>query len=279
MPEGHTIHRLARDHTKALTGQFIRASSPQGRFAEGAELIDGRLLQSIDAWGKHLCYWFSGRRTRDPLIGMHVHLGLYGKFRLHRLTDNHGSPRPIPDPQGAVRVRIIGSGAAIDLNGPNTCELVTPQAWATLTDRLGEDPLRTDCDPERLWRRVSKSRAAMGAMLLNQSVFAGVGNIFRSDSLHACGIHPEREARSLSRDEFDRLWQTISMMLEIGVKQNRIITTDAALRGGRIGRPTRSEALRVYKKEHCPSCEGQVESWEQAGRMVYACPSCQPKEA
>lgn len=277
MPEGHTIHRIARDHSKALAGQKVTASSPQGRFTDGAELLGGRTLESIDAWGKHLCYWFAPRRKRDEPLGMHIHLGLYGKFRLHRLTDKHGEPKPLPDPRGAVRVRLIGQTAAFDLNGPNTCELLTPEAWTSIADRLGEDPLRPDADPDRLWKRVSGSRAAIGAMLLNQSVFAGVGNIFRCDSLHACAIHPEREARSLSRDEFDHLWHTISTMLHIGVKRNRIITTDAALRGEKIGRPTRSEALRIYKKHDCPTCSAPIRSWVQAGRTVYACESCQPR--
>jgi len=276
MPEGHTIHRIARDHTKALAGQKISAASPQGRFTDGAELLDGRTLESIDAWGKHLCYWFSPRRKRDEPLGMHIHLGLYGKFRLHQLTDKRGDPKPLPDPRGAVRVRLIGQTAAFDLNGPNTCELLTPEAWQSIADRLGEDPLRPDADPDRLWKRVSASRAAIGAMLLNQSVFAGVGNIFRCDSLHACAIHPEREARSLSRDEFNHLWHTISTMLHIGVKRNRIITTDAALRGEKIGRPTRAEALRIYKRNTCPNCSCPIRSWVQAGRTVYACESCQP---
>ncbi|MFB3430114.1 DNA-formamidopyrimidine glycosylase family protein [Phycisphaerales bacterium ac7] len=278
MPEGHTIHRLARDHTKALAGQKIEASSPQGRFTDGAERIDGRRLERIDAWGKHLCYWFERKRKRDEPVGMHIHLGLYGKFRLHRLTDKNGDPKELPEPRGAVRVRVVGETASFDLNGPNTCEIVTPDSWQAITERLGEDPLRDDCDAERLWDRVSKSRAAIGAMLLNQSVFAGVGNIFRCDSLHACGIHPEREARSLSREEFDDLWRTISRMLQIGVKRNRIITIDAALNGERIGRPNRSESLRVYKKDRCPTCGGPITSWEQAGRAVFACSRCQPAD-
>lgn len=273
MPEGHTIHRLARDHTKALAGQKLLVSSPQGRFADQAELIDGRTLTTIDAWGKHLCYWFEPRRTRDEPLGMHIHLGLYGKFRLHKLSDKSPSP---PEPKGAVRVRVVGQTAAFDLNGPNTCELVTREAWADIGDRLGEDPLRPDADPQRLWNRVSKSRAAIGAMLLNQAAFAGVGNIFRCDSLHACRIHPEREARSLSREEFDHLWKTITTMLEVGVKRNRIITVDAALEGKPVSKLRRAESLRVYKKERCPTCASKVRSWEQAGRSVYACEACQP---
>ncbi|XOV75291.1 MAG: zinc finger domain-containing protein [Phycisphaerales bacterium] len=67
-------------------------------------------------------------------------------------------------------------------------------------------------------------------------------------------------------------------MLQIGVKRNRIITIDAALNGERIGRPNRSESLRVYKKDRCPTCGGPITSWEQAGRAVFACSRCQPAD-
>ena len=81
MPEGHTIHRLAREHAPLLTGRPVSMSSPQGRFAEGAQLLSGRLLERVDPYGKHLFYAFSG----DLLL--HVHLGLYGSF-----TRGSGAP-------------------------------------------------------------------------------------------------------------------------------------------------------------------------------------------
>src|SRR4051794_41239544 len=54
VPEGHTLHRIALEHRRLLAGQAIRASSPQGRFAAGAALLDGRVLTGVDAYGKHL---------------------------------------------------------------------------------------------------------------------------------------------------------------------------------------------------------------------------------
>ena len=94
MPEGHTIHRIARDHTKWIGDQTIKVTSPQGRFATEAKKISGCRLLSIHAHGKHLFYQWSPRRF------MHVHLGLYGKFRLHK--------NPPPEPRGAVRIRMQG---------------------------------------------------------------------------------------------------------------------------------------------------------------------------
>ena len=99
MPEGHTIHRLARDHQKFFSGQKLIITSPQGRFESEAKKLSGKRLQSVEAHGKHLFYNFAGRSKSSP-TRVHVHLGLYGKFRLHK--------NPAPEPRGAVRVRMIG---------------------------------------------------------------------------------------------------------------------------------------------------------------------------
>ena len=74
MPEGHSIHRLAIRHRSRLVGHAVRASSPQGRFAAGAALIDGQVLEGTDAWGQHLFHRYGDR-------WLHVHLGLFGSFR------------------------------------------------------------------------------------------------------------------------------------------------------------------------------------------------------
>ena len=73
MPEGHTLHRLAREQTALFAGRLVRVSSPQGRFSAGAALLDGRVLDEVTAYGKHLFACFGA----DVL---HVHLGLYGTF-------------------------------------------------------------------------------------------------------------------------------------------------------------------------------------------------------
>lgn len=261
MPEGHTIHRLARDHAKWFASQEIIVLSPQGRFAREARKISGMQLQSVEAYGKHLFYCFPGDCT------LHVHLGLYGKFRLHK--------NPPPEPKGAVRVRMIGFERSLDLNGPNQCRLVDSAERTRLLDRLGPDPLREDSDPQIAWTRIQRSRSPIGALLLNQSVIAGVGNIYRAEILHVVKIHPERPGNQLSRAEFDELWELTVRWMKLGVRYNRIITVSRTQATKPLSRLGPRERLQIYKKPICGHCESEVHCWELGNRKIYACESCQ----
>jgi hypothetical protein len=137
MPEGHTIHRLARDHARWFAGHPVQVSSPQGRFADAAARLDGRVLVGTDAYGKHLFHRYEGEET------VHVHLGLFGRFLHH--------PAPPPEPRETVRYRVVGGDDAVDLVGATACELLRPDEVEAITARLGPDPIRDDADPERAW--------------------------------------------------------------------------------------------------------------------------------
>jgi endonuclease-8 len=83
VPEGHTLHRLARLHQRKFGGQPVAVSSPQGRFAEGAAMVNGRVLRRATAYGKHLFHHYTG----GPIV--HVHLGLLRG--VHRLRGADGA--------------------------------------------------------------------------------------------------------------------------------------------------------------------------------------------
>lgn len=260
MPEGHTIHRLARDHTRDLAGQPLAVASPQGRAVETAAALDGATIEQIDAYGKHLLYRWS---TGDTL---HVHLGLYGKFRrLHS---------PPPEPRGALRLRLEGEPYTADLRGPIACELLDPAREELLLARLGPDPLRRDGAPERFAATLSRRRIPIGAALMDQTVIAGIGNVYRAEILLMLGIDPRRPARELTAEEMRAVWDTAKRLLTAGVKANRIVTRPR--RKGYKGRVPRRDAVWVYRRDECARCEGPVDAYELAARTMYACPACQP---
>jgi endonuclease VIII len=263
VPEGHTIHRLALDHVRALAGQRVRVSSPQGRNADIAAVLDRHVVEQVTAYGKHLFYYW----LDAPIL--HIHLGLIGSFR------EWAAPLPPPGPN--VQLRMASRRAAVDLVGATTRELIDFARQRQILDRLGPDVLASDADPERAWERLSRRSIPIGAALLDQQILSGVGNVYRAEALFVNGIHPERPADSLSRAEFDRLWSTLAAMLQQGVEDRRIVTVHASERAA--GGVDPEDAFYVYKQHHCRRCGSPIRSWPLGPRRAYACEYCQPPRA
>jgi len=241
----------------------VQASSPQGRFATGASLLDGDRLVRADAWGKYLFVNFSGGQT------LHVHLGLIGKFR-----DRGPDPG---EPTGAIRLRLRNDGGCWDLSGPTRCELIERDERRTIESHLGADPLRRRPDVASARQRVAGMRTPIGAVLLDQTVIAGLGNIYRAEILFLCGIHPLRPSRALTDDEFAAIWDESGRLLRIGVRTGRIITTDPGEIGVSRSAMRASDTLYVYHRQHCRRCGSEIETVQLAGRPMQFCPVCQPQ--
>jgi endonuclease-8 len=261
MPEGPTIHRIARDQNEILAGKKLTLTSPQGRFESGARALNNRRLDHIEAVGKHLFYHFDGSRI------LHIHLGLYGKFRVQ--------PAPGAAPRGAVRVRIASATHIVDLNGPNQCDVIDPTARTEILDRLGADPLAPNANPAKAWTRIHASKQSIGQLLMDQSVIAGIGNIYRAELLWDAKIHPRTLGSDLPKKTFHHIWKTAIAWMELAVDEGRIITTTRRAWKKPPAKLTRDERFNIYKHAHCPRCDAKVEQYPLAGRKVYACPSCQ----
>ncbi len=272
MPEGHTIHRLARRIKRDLAGAPVAASSPQGRFAGGAVALDGHVLGRTDVHGKHLFLGFRDLPADSGTRGwrwVHIHLGLYGSLTLGLL--------PAPPVRGALRLRLVGDRAWADLRGATACELYDAAQKDQLQARLGPDPLRRDADPDLAYARLSRSRVVLGALLLDQAVVSGVGNVFRAELLFRASISPWRTGRQTARPEWDALWTDLRRLMRVGVRRGRIVTTEPVDRDRPNGPARREDAHYVYGRAGLPCrlCGTPLASAPMVGRTVYWCPSCQ----
>ena len=268
MPEGHTLHRLARLHRRRFAGDPVEVSSPQGRFATSAEVVDGRVLERAEAYGKHLFHHYG------PDLVVHVHLGLYGTFS--------DLPLPAAEPRGLVRMRMVGPTHHADLRGPTACELITDDEVAVIRARLGADPLRADADPDRAWARISRSRAPLATLLMDQSVIAGVGNVYRAEALFRHGLDPFLPGRALSRWQWDALWADLVELLRDGVRRGKIETLRPEHDPRLLGPAPRGVvcARRVYAYRRtgdpCLVCGTPIAHDKHLARNLFWCPTCQP---
>ncbi|OXM66202.1 MULTISPECIES: Fpg/Nei family DNA glycosylase [Amycolatopsis] len=267
MPEGHTLHRLARLHQRRYAGAPVGVSSPQGRFASEAALLDGRVMLGAEAYGKHLFHDFG------PLGSVHVHLGLYGTFTEAKL--------PETTPVGQVRLRLTGRTHWTDLRGPTRCELLTPDEVDAIKARLGPDPLRRDARPDEAWQRISASRTSIAALLMDQSVISGVGNVYRAEVLFRHRINPMVPGRALDHVQWKEMWTDLVALMRKGVRIGRIDTVDDEHLPEVTGRAPRQDRhggeVYVYRRtgQPCLVCGTPVAHTELAGRNLYWCPVCQ----
>ncbi len=267
MPEGHTLHRIADVHNRLLAGGPVAAASPQGRFAEGAAILDGARLSEVRAHGKHLFYEWMDAPT------LYVHLGLIGKFRTW-------SRRLPPEPSAATRLVMTNERATTYLTGPMACRLVEPSEVEQIVAAMGPDPIASRRGRNEFKRRLARKRGPIGAALLDQGVLAGVGNVYRSELLFLIGINPQTPAASLTETEADALWDTTVDELRAGVTAGRIVTVKAREAGVRSRMDLdRDEALYAYHRDGlpCRRCSTEIRMTEMGNRRIWWCPQCQPE--
>jgi endonuclease-8 len=246
VPEGDALHRAAR-RLQPLVGQRleVEAVHPRARATQIAERVDGRRLESVEAIGKNLIFRFEGG------LVMRSHLRMSGRWSLRpRGEERRGTPWLV----------LRGDRyEGVQWNGP-VLELHT-RAIA----QLGPDILAKPPDVDTMLGRLRASDGTrwLGEALMDQSVVAGIGNMWLAESLWEARISPWRRVRDVSDAE-------------------RRLALDTAARLMRDALDGRRSSHRVYRRagRPCPRCRTRIRSWGQgdANRMTYWCPTCQVGE-
>ncbi|HVE92966.1 MAG TPA: DNA-formamidopyrimidine glycosylase family protein [Actinomycetota bacterium] len=255
MPEGDTIFRAAR------TLHGVLAQKPLVRFEapglEGPPPGPGEVVESVRAKGKHLLIRFSGGRT------LHSHMGMNGSWHVYRPGQRWQKPRH------RARVVVEAGGWVAVCFSPMTLELIG-DAEAAVHERLsslGPDLCLPDADLQEALRRMrARPNMQLGVALLDQRIACGVGNVFKSEALHAAREDPF----ALVRDVSDARLRTLIEIAAVQLRSN--------LGSGR--RTTVEEGLAVYKRSgrDCRRCSATIRMLHQGKppRSTYWCPGCQP---
>lgn len=344
MPEGHTVHRLARTFSELFAGEAVSVSSPQGRFAQGAAQVSGRPMARAQAYGKQMFLGFGPMDApEEELLWLRVHLGLYGSWTFSgdssvRVAHAIGAPRKRigeqekvlpshvgaqelahgetvtelrasstgavwnpPEPRGQVRVRILGEHAVADLTGPTACEIISWSEASAHIKKLGPDPIRTDADSSLFVEKAVKKKVAIGQLLMDQSVIAGVGNIYRAEALFRAGLDPYTPGNNVPAETLRGIWDDLVILMRDGVKTGAIVTTEpedrdkgidpvalaelhaagrAVTRQNTDGVPgavPREESFYVYHRQGqpCRVCGTPIALADMQARKLYWCAHCQ----
>lgn len=250
MAEGDTILRLARRVESALAGDTVSAfaPNPRGRVA-GVEQLDGRQLDGAEARGKHLLLHFGD-------LVLHSHLGISGDWDLYPPGGAWRRPR------AAAWVVLEGRDQeAVQFGGP-TLRVVANRRLRRDPQlvRLGPDVLATEFDADAVLVALrTDPRRALGSALLDQSVVAGIGNVFKSEACFAAGVDPWRQVGEATDAE---------LLAVLESARERMLHAVASGRG----RPA------VYgRRGPCPACGTAILHRGQGdgNRVTYWCPACQ----
>ena len=244
VPEGDSLHRAAR-RLQVLVGDRVAAESPnaRGRATGVAEQIDGRRLEAVEAVGKNLILRFEGGVT------VRSHLRMSGSWRVRAAGD------PVP---GRPWLVLRGERAQALLYGGRVLELN-----ARAVRGLGPDILASEPDLERLLRNFRRGDQArqVGDALTDQRLVAGIGNVWKAESLWHARVSPWRRVGDVTDGEIRALLETAARLMGRSVETGREEVNIAH----RAGMP-------------CPRCGTLIRSRGQGddNRAAYWCPTCQP---
>lgn len=228
------------------------------------ERIAGQPVKTVSRRGKFLIL----QLKPDTLL---IHLRMSGDLRVEPALDENGKPRPA-EPHDRMILE-FKDGLRLAFNDPRKFGrvwLVTDPA-EVLTG-LGPEPFDTDFTAEELHERLKDRQRSIKPLLLDQTVIAGLGNIYTDEALHLAKINPLIPAASLSRMQVEHLWLAIRSVLMEGIRRNGA-SIDWVYRGGDF-----QNHFRVYGRagQPCPVCGTPIERMVVGQRGTHFCPVCQP---
>ncbi|MGA2787209.1 MAG: bifunctional DNA-formamidopyrimidine glycosylase/DNA-(apurinic or apyrimidinic site) lyase [Verrucomicrobiota bacterium] len=281
MPELPEVEVLARHLRPLIRGKTIRGVTVRRAKVLAPTLLHkfrrtllGAKFTGLSRRGKYLLFQLRAKTGGKPvtLLG---HLGMTGRFYLAR--------KSLHPPRHAA--------AVLDLGGENLIYEDTRYFGRLTLDtsavkRLGPEPLEDAFDKAAFGRSLKRSRQAIKIKLLDQTLVAGIGNIYASEALFRARISPRLPARRLTAMQVARLWQAIRKVLSEAIACGSTVPlnfggnkTDGLFYFGRApGAPDYyEERLRVYDRagRPCPHCGGLIRRIRQAGRSTFYCPHCQ----
>ncbi len=265
MPEGDTIHKLAGRLRPVLEGErLLRFEAP--RLSGPIRPRPGMLIESVGAHGKHLLIRFE----RDLVL--EVHLGMVGTWQIARPGDR------LRKPPHLVRARLGVEGWDATFFTAPTVRAFVDRGAATPISHLGPDLAVTDPDVEGVLSRMSsrpEPDRSIAEVLLDQTVAAGIGNVFKSEVLWSCRVNPFAPVSAVDDDARRELVETAAHQIRSNLAPGRRRTVPSGLAVYRRHRqPCLRCATPIAMRRHgdmarstywCPNCQGTVERSTSGG--------------
>jgi endonuclease-8 len=275
MPEGDTIHRAADTLQRAIGGQVVtrfESVLPKLTRADADAPIRGRTVERVEARGKHLLIWFSGD------LVLRTHMRMNGSWHIYRPGERW--QRPHRDMRIVIETPAMH---AVAFTVP-VAEFVTSRDLANhdIVAELGPDPLSDTFSAEQAIERMhAHGDIEIADVLLDQSVIAGIGNVFKSEVLFGARVNPFVPVSQLTREQLAEIVAVATRFMRANVVSGVAsgVSRTASMRRT-TGRADPSARLWVYGRggQPCRRCGTAISRQKQGpyARSTYWCPKCQP---
>ncbi|WP_053218942.1 DNA-formamidopyrimidine glycosylase [Virgibacillus senegalensis] len=270
LPEVETIRKtlleLVRnkqiDEVKVYWENIIKQPADVQLFKE---MLSGQTILDIGRKGKFLLF-----ELDNYTLISHLRMeGKYGVYEQHEPVLNHTHVIFTFTDGSELRYKDVRKFGTMHLVEKGTASQQRPLS------QLGPDPFSPAFDFDQFFNKVHKSERTIKSILLDQTVIAGLGNIYVDETLFKAGIHPERKGTSLSRDEVSNIHQKAVDTLELAIEQGGTTIRSYVNSQGQIG--MFQQELYVYgqEKEPCKQCGGPITKIKVGGRGTHICLNCQ----
>ena len=270
LPEVETIRTGLEPHLVGRTFEQVEISDPRLTRPldprEVAAELEGERVAAVERRGKYLVVRFETGRV------LLIHLRMTGSL-LHARRDAAAGDAYV---RAVVRLDNESDVAYRDVRRFGTWLLLEPgELDPYLAERIGKEPLGTGLTARSLTDRLARRKAPLKAVVLDQRVFAGVGNIYADEALWWARLHPLRPANTLTPEELKALVRSIRRALRLGIARQGATLRDYRNANGESG--GMQAEFRVYGRagEPCTRCGHPIEKTRAGGRGTWFCPNCQ----
>jgi formamidopyrimidine-DNA glycosylase len=270
LPEVETIRTGLEPHLVGRTFEQVEISDPRLTRPldprEVAAELEGERVAAVERRGKYLVVRFETGRV------LLIHLRMTGSL-LHASRDAAAGDAYV---RAVVRLDNDSDVAYRDVRRFGTWLLLEPgELEPYLAERVGKEPLGSGLTARSLTDRLARRKAPLKAVVLDQRVFAGVGNIYADEALWWARLHPLRPANTLTPEELKALVRSIRRALRLGIARQGATLRDYRNANGEAG--AMQSEFRVYGRdgEPCTRCGHPIEKTRAGGRGTWFCPNCQ----
>lgn len=267
LPEVETVRRGLEPFLKDKIVQSITMNRPDLRFAlpaEMGEIFNGRICKNLRRRGKYILMDFDNGQT------LVVHLGMSGRFAINPSSSEKHDHVVITTISGDSIVYNDARRFGMMFIVQTGDEHIHP-AFAT----MGPEPFDPDFNGQTLTRTLQNKKTSIKAALLDQSVVAGIGNIYACEALYMAGISPTRIASTIKGKKADKLITSLRTVLEEAIAAGGSTLRDHRQADGTMGYFQHN--FKVYGKagKQCPETGGIIKKITQSGRTTFYCPAKQ----